>query len=142
MHKTLQFMLAAVWAPLLFVMPVLSWGEGTSRNVSVRVLLEPYQESPELVYEWTGDVYRACPVRLERQIVDANGYVHLLVDKALPAPDAAPGPTTFTVRVETPKGLPSGPAEYLVTEWPACDWLQRKWPPAVDYPPVRFTVTN
>lgn len=141
MHKKIQLTLAMIWVPLLLILPALLWSQGTSRNVSVRVISEPYRASPDLVYEWSGIVYRACPIRLERHIVDASGYVHRLVDKEFPASSGGLGPTRFEVRVETPQNLPSGPAEYRVTERPACDWLQRQLPPRVEYPPVKFTVS-
>lgn len=140
--KFVTWLLALVWVPLLFIDPLLSWSQGTARDVRVEMIAAPYRDAPALVYQWSGDVIRACPIRLDRQIVDAAGYVHNLVPANLPAPDAAPGPTRLILTVETPASLPDGPAIYQVWETPACNWLQHWWGPRIAYPPLKFTVTN
>jgi hypothetical protein len=125
------------------VKPLYLYGEGTSRNVSVKVIAEPFLEADGLVYEWSGDVFRSCPVEIRRAIIDAKGVETTFV--TLPfkrTPTKYLGETAYEVTVRVPEQISEGPAVYQATEVSDCDWMQRLFPRPVDYPPVNFTVTR
>lgn len=130
----------SVW----LVEPLLTYNVGTSRDMSVEVTAEPYRESSTLKYTWSGDIYRACPIVIDRQIITSERVVIELTSSpllpALPVEDL--GLRSYPLEVETPKGLPEGETVYQATERPRCTWLQRLFPPRVPYPPVSFTVTH
>lgn len=141
LHWLIAAALLPFWAHPVVVEPVLHWSRGTSVNMQVDVLAEPYREAPALIYRWRGDVLRACPVRIERWIVDAQGFIHTLEVTNYPVPDRL-GHVENTITVQTPLSLPAGKARYHAIERPACTWVQRLWRPKVPYPVVHFTVTK
>lgn len=124
--------------------PIASYGQGTSRDMTVLVTAEPYAESDTLKYIWSGDVYRSCPIVIDREITTSEGVVITLTSSPLlPGPPLDDlGPASFPLKVETPDGLPEGRTIYQATERPRCTWLQRLLPPRIPYPPVTFTVTH
>lgn len=136
--------LMALWVPVFVIYPVLTHKEGTARNMSVELVAEPYVQSEVLSYRWTGEIYRSCEISLRRHVVDSDGHVHTLVESHIlpPLPRADLGLHKYVVDVQIGKNLSEGPAVYYVREVPRCTWLQRVWPVAVDYPPVRFNVTR
>lgn len=135
--------IATAWVGILIVQPVLTYGTGTARNVSVRLIEQPYVDSPSLTYEWSGDIYRSCDIGLRRQIVDAFGQVHRLEDSQFPAkPINTLGPVSTIINVPVGPNIPPGPAVYEVIEIPRCNWIEALWPASVSYPPLNFTVTE
>jgi hypothetical protein len=134
---------ALVWVPLLFAYPLVSHWEGTFSGASVEVLQEPYRDSPVLKYIWRGEVYRSCPITIERFMTTSEGVVLTLepsIRPALPVEDL--GYAEIHLTVETPSGMPEGRTVYQPVERPKCDWLQWLFPPRVPYPPVEFYVTR
>lgn len=136
--------LAALWVPVFVIHPMITYRDGTARDVSVHVVAEPYAQSPVLTYRWSGDVYRSCEISLRRAVIDSTGQVHTLVDTPIlaPVPRDDLGRQEYAIDVPVGPNLAAGPAVYLVREVPRCTWLQRLWPVSVDYPPVEFTVTR
>ena len=135
----ITILLACVWFPVFVLYPVLTYNDGSSRNIRVEVVKSPYKDSPTLQYRWTGDVYRSCAISLRRKVVDANDMVYMLeTSDFTPVPVDQLGVTSFIATVTVSSGLAEGPATYQVTEVPRCTWLQRLWPVAIEYPPVEF----
>lgn len=135
--------LGLTWVPFLVVGPMMTYNDGTSSEIKIEVLAEPYLDTDRLKYRWSGDVERSCAVTLRRQIVDAKGYIRSLQPSNFPAyPKDDLGPQSFPVTVETPSDLPSGDSLYQVTEYASCSWLQRLFPVGFPYPAVEFTVTR
>jgi hypothetical protein len=123
--------------------PVLTYDEGSSRGVSVKVVEEPFAHGDELVYRWTGDVFRSCDVVIRRSFVDANDVVTALTPITFSAlPQSLLGQTSYEITVVVPKQIAEGTATYSAVEVPECTWLQRLWPVSIPYPPVVFTVTR
>jgi hypothetical protein len=125
------------------IKPIYTHNEGTSRNVSVKLIAQPFIESDRLIYLWSGDVYRSCPIEIRRTIVDSKGVKTSFV--SLPfkrTPAKYLGETTYEVVVRVPDQIAEGPAVYQATEVSDCDWMQGLFPRPVDYPPVNFTVTR
>lgn len=142
--RWLHVVLPVLWVPLLILAPISDYNDGTFRDASAVVAAEPYRESDTLKYIWSGDIYRACPIVIDRQIITSERVVIELTSSpllpALPVEDL--GLRSYPLEVETPKGLPEGETVYQATERPRCTWLQRLFPPRVPYPPVTFTVTH
>ena len=131
--------LAGIW----IAAPIVSHNEGTARNVTTTLLVEPFVDGPQMTYTWDGDIYRSCPIEIRRTIVDSAGVVTRLVPQVfgrLLAEDL--GRQSYEVSVSVPLQIAEGPAVYYAVEIPACDWLQRLLPSGVPYPPVEFTVTR
>lgn len=125
------------------VLPALNYRLGTSENMTVEVVAEPFIEGDSLVYRWSGDVVRSCPIELHRSIVDADSVVTNLTHRDLGRlPSRSLGHVSYEARVPVPFRIVEGPAQYLVVEVPRCNWMQRLFPIAIDYPPVEFTVTR
>lgn len=123
--------------------PGLTYHLGTSENIEIEVLAEPFIDRDVLVYRWTGDVVRSCPVELRRVIVDADNVVTNLTSRELgKLPNKQLGRQSYEVSVPVPLLISEGPAVYQVTEIPRCNWMQRLFPIGVEYPPVEFTVTR
>ena len=141
MRAVIAIASVATWAVFGVAIPILGYSKGTSRNVSVHVLAEPFKDSDALVYEWRGDVYRSCPIELRRYIVDANDVVTTMRALSFGAlPRAELGVAAYELKVEVPLSIAEGPATYYVSELAKCSWLQRVRPIAYDYPPVHFNV--
>ena len=135
----ITILLACIWFPVFVLYPILTYNDGSSRNISVEVVKAPTKGSPTLQYRWTGDVYRSCAISLRRKVTDANDMVYMLeTSDFTPVPVDQLGVTSFISTVVVSSGLPEGPATYQVTEVPRCTWLQRMWPVAIEYPPVEF----
>ena len=116
---------------------------GTSRDIEVSVIAEPFAGGPDLVYRWHGHVWRGCDITIRRKFIDSEGVETELVAlsfDALPASEF--GETSYEVRVPVPRGIPEGRAVYQATEVPHCTLWQRWFPVGFDYPPVEFTVTR
>lgn len=140
--KLFSIAMMLIWVPVLIIWPLWTYNEGTAKHVGVRVIAEPYIDSPHLVYEWSGNVYRSCDISLRRQIVDSSGKIFELVDTPFLAaiPHSKLGKTSYEISVDVGANLSAGPAEYRVQEVPRCNWIQRMWPPAINYPTVFFSV--
>ena len=125
------------------VKPLYLHSESTSRNVSVDLIAEPFIQSDRLIYQWSGNVFRSCPVEIRRSIVDAKGvkttFVALSFERI---PSSMLGQMRYEVVVRVPEQIAEGPAVYQAFEVSKCDWLQGLFPRAVAYPPVKFTVTR
>lgn len=142
-RTTLAITSIAVWASFGLIGPIIGYHGSTSRDVSVRVIAEPFKDNDALVYEWSGDVYRSCPIEIRRHIVDANDVITTLRALSFGAlPDDQLGSTSYELTVEVPVLIAEGPAVYYASEISKCSWLQRLRPVSVDYPPVHFTVTR
>lgn len=129
-----------VWWGLL---PILTYSNGTSENITVTVLKEPFLNGDQLVYEWRGDVVRRCPVDIRRSITDSEGVVTNLVESTFNKPTVSIlGPQTYQSTINVPARIPEGPAIYRAVEVPRCSILQRIRPVEVPYPEVHFTVTR
>lgn len=121
--------------------PLLGYKRGTSENVSVELVAEPFIDSPNLVYRWTGDVVRSCPVEIRRRIVDAFGVETTLTSEAFSAiPAEHMGHSSYEISVPVPLLMAEGPAYYQASEVPLCSWMQRLWPVSIPYPRVDFIV--
>lgn len=133
-----------IWVPLFLIGPIASYKQGTFSNATVEIIASPYVQSNVLKYIWSGDIDRSCPIVIDRYIITSENVVITLKPSPLlpPVSDRDLGPVSFPISVETPAGMPSGPAVYQATERPRCTWLQRLWPPDVPYPQVDFVVTN
>lgn len=140
--KLFSIAMMLIWVPVLIIWPLWTYNDGTAKNVSVRVVFEPYIDSPYLVYEWSGTVSKSCDISLRRQIVDSSGKIFELVDSPFLAalPHSNLGKKNYEISVNVGANLSAGPAEYRVQEVPRCNWIQRMWPPAVSYPTVFFSV--
>ncbi len=131
--------LAAWWVAY----PVFTFPYGTSENVEVDVIQQPFLEGENLVYRWTGDIVRSCEVHLSRAIIDSENVVTNLTSKQFAAmPRSALGHQSYEVTVPVPVRIAPGPAVYQAIETPSCTWLQRLFPRAIKYPPVHFIVTR
>ncbi|MEM7295813.1 MAG: hypothetical protein AAF330_04180 [Pseudomonadota bacterium] len=140
---TLIALVLVGWAGLGLLWPALTYGQSTSRDVTVTVVAEPFIGSDVLVYRWKGEVYRSCPIGLRRQIIDSQGVVTTLVALefgALP-PDEL-GELDYEIRVTMPEHVAEGPAIYQATEVPKCSWMQERWTRGHPYPPVEFVITR
>lgn len=125
------------------VVPVLTYGEGTSRDVVVEVVQEPFVEGDNLVYRWTGDIVAGCEIDLRRSIVDSESVVTNLTVRTMGAlPRDQLGVSTFEIAVPVPIRIAEGKALYRVTEVPKCSWLQRLIPVSIPYPDVEFVVSR
>lgn len=123
--------------------PGLTYSLGTSESIEIEVLAEPFIDRDVLVYRWTGDVVRSCPVELRRMIVDSDNVVTNLTSREMGRlPNKQLGRQSYEVSVPVPLLISEGPAVYQVTEIPRCNWMQRLFPIGVEYPPVEFTVTR
>lgn len=123
------------------VFPLITYWEGTSENITSRVIAEPFLDGDSLVYRWSGDVVRSCPMDLRRSIVDSEGVVTNLVSREMgKMPARALGPSSYEISVLVPLRISEGLATYLVVEVPRCSWMQRLFPIAIEYPPVQFLV--
>ena len=135
----ITILLTCIWFPVFVLYPILTYNDGSSRDISVAVVKAPTKDDPTLQYRWTGDVYRSCAISLRRKVIDANDMVYMLeTSDFTPVPVDQLGVTSFISTVVVSSGLPEGPATYQVTEVPRCTWLQRMWPVAIEYPPVEF----
>ena len=123
--------------------PALSYRSGTSRNVTVSVLSEPFSDGDALVYRWSGDVTQSCPITIRRTFTDADNVVTTLTASSFAAiPSSALGPAEYEISITVPRQIAEGPAVYSAVEVPQCSWMQRLWPIEVKYPDVHFTVTR
>jgi len=126
-----------------FIAPIATYKEGVTRNVSVTVVAEPFVDHYELVYRWKGTVYRSCPVDVSRKFIDSENVITSLTPtqyKSLPI--SGLGETELELTVKVPFSIASGPAIYQMAEIPRCSWIQKIWPIALNWPPVKFTVTR
>lgn len=142
-RKILLIASIAAWLVFGLILPAIGYHKGTSKDVSVKVIAEPFQDSETLIYEWSGHVNRSCPIEIRRHILDSNDvitYLSAFTFGALPADEL--GPKTYEISVDMPLFIAEGAATYYVAEVPKCSWLQRLRPNAVSYPPVHFTVTR
>lgn len=137
------------WLALVFALtavviyPALNYRSGTSQNVTVLVLAEPFSEGDTLVYRWSGDITQSCPVTIRRTFTDADNVVTTLTASSFAAlPSSALGPAEYEISVTVPRQIAEGPAVYRAVEVPQCSWIQRIWPIEVNYPDVHFTVTR
>lgn len=132
------------WLPIAAYLFFSSYHTGTFKNAQSRLASEPYVDSPDLRYIWSGDVLKSCPIVIDRQIITSEGVVITLQSSPLlPAPSQNQlGHREIPLTVETPAGMPEGPTIYQATERPRCNWMQRISPPRIPYPPVHFTVTH
>ena len=131
--------LASVW---LFL-PFLNHSFGTSENITVEVIANPFIENERLVYQWSGNVVNSCPVELRRFFVDSDDVVTNLTSKHFGAlPENLLGQTSYEISVDVPLRIASGRAIYQVIEVPSCSWLQKLFPIAIEYPPVEFFVSR
>jgi hypothetical protein len=131
--------IVAVW----LAYPALNYRHGTSENMTVEVVAEPFGEGDNLVYRWSGDLVRSCDVTLRRVIIDADNVITNLTPRAMAkVPLGALGYAEYEMTIPVPLRIAEGPAVYQAIEIPACSWLQRLFPVAVPYPPVEFTVTR
>lgn len=125
------------------VYPALTYKVGTSENVTVSVLSEPFGDGDALVYRWSGDVTKSCPVTIRRTFIDADNVVTTLTASSFGAiPSSALGHADYEITVNVPRQIAEGPAVYRAVEVPQCSWMQRFWPVAAPYPDVHFTVTR
>ena len=142
-HKIIVATLLSFLAVWWVVIPLLTYKQGTSTNISSTVVEEPFTTGDELVYRWSGDVVRSCPISIRREFVDSNGVVTRMVPMVFPAlPASELGSTEYGVRVSVPILMAEGPAVYQATEIPSCNWIQKLRPISIDYPPIHFTVTR
>ena len=115
------------------------------RTIDVEVLKEPYISSDTLEYRWSGVITRSCPLTFERFYVYASGArsVVSIQDEGRPAlPEEALGFASFTIKTKIPVQLQEGDWEYHVISRPECNFWQWLYPPKIEYPIVKFTVTN
>lgn len=131
--------MATGWFVWGVALPLASYNQGTSDNVAVRVVAEPFIESPVLVYNWSGDIVRSCEVTIRRTVVDSRGVETTLVALG-PFPPSDIGPVSQEVRVNMPFKMPAGPAIYQPVEISSCSWMQRLFPNEIPYPAVQFNV--
>lgn len=125
------------------VYPWLNYRSGTSQNVTVSVLAEPFGDGDALVYRWAGDVTQSCPVTIRRTFTDADNVVTTLTAISFDAiPVSELGHAEYEITVTVPRQIAEGPAVYRAVEVPQCSWIQRLWPVAVQYPDVHFRVTR
>ena len=132
------FAAAAVLVFTWILAPIAHYHEGTSENIQTEVLREPFHEGDNLVYGWSGDVVRSCPIQIKRFFVDSKNVVTYLTTLTLPAGDT--GRMNLEHRLPVPLRMAEGPAEYHAVEFPQCSLLQRLFGPSVPYPVVEFTV--
>lgn len=126
-----------------FAIPAVNYHKGTSEGVSVEVIVQPFLGGPNLVYRWSGRVVQACPVEIRREIVDSANAVTRLTSRNFGRPSSnSLGDASYEVTIPVPVQIAEGPATYRATELPKCNWLQRLFPVAIDYPPVEFVVSR
>ena len=131
--------LAAWWV----VLPLVNYNEGTSKNITVTVVAEPFLNADTLVYRWNGDIVRSCENEVRRSIVDSNSVVTRLTPKSLgKLPRSKLGRASYEISVAVPVTIAVGKAQYIAVEVPRCSWLQRVFPVEIPYPVVDFTVTR
>lgn len=137
------FCSAAIVSLSWFIWPAFNYDKGTSENIEIEVLAEPFTDGDKLVYRWSGDVVRSCGLSLRRTIVDSDGVVTNLVALTFePLPAARLGPASYEVELQVPLRIAEGEAIYQAVEVPRCNWMQRVFPVEVPYPPVNFIVTR
>lgn len=142
-HSKLIIVLAAFLVCWWVAWPALQYKNATSENVNAEVVAEPFITGNELVYRWTGDVVRSCPVTIRRTFIDSEGVVTDLVAESFTAlPSGELGRKSFEISIRVPKKIAAGPASYQAFEIPHCSWMQRLFPISIPYPPVAFTVTR
>lgn len=125
------------------VWPAYNYTRGTADNVTVSIVAEPFLGADALVYRWTGNLVRSCPVDVRRKITDSEGVVTNLVAVSFdPVPKSSLGKQSYEIIIPVPVRISEGPAIYQAVEVPQCSWLQRLFPFEVPYPPVNFTVTR
>ena len=131
--------LVVIW----LIYPAVTYHNGTAENIKTKVLQQPFLDGDYLTYEWSGDVVQNCRVTLRRQIVDSEGVVTDLVARSFGRfPDTPKERMSQVIDVLIPQGISDGPAQYLVTEYPECSWLQEWFPNPRPYPPVNFVVNR
>lgn len=134
----LLFALAA-----MTIYAVLTYKQGTARDVEFTLISPPMEAGDELELLWEGYLYRSCDIVIQRRFVDSNGAVINLVSSFFGAiPDGDLGETMFDVKVHVPVQVAPGPVIYQVTEVPRCTLLQRLFPVGIEYPPVEFVLTR
>lgn len=139
-----------LWVSVLFTLwvwlflPLASYSKGTSEDITVAVIAEPFGDGDQMVYLWTGTIVRSCAISVRRSVVDSLGIVTQLKTLTFPAPprDVLGQVTQYEARANMPLLIPNGPATYHAIEVPECSWMQRLFPIGVPYPPVHFTVTR
>lgn len=139
-------LISAMLVPLFawwIVLPVVHHATPTSRDITVKVLAQPFVESPRLVYRWSGAVERSCDVTIRRSIIDSDGVVTNLISTSFDRePVSELGWKEYEVVITVPQQIAEGRAIYQAVEIPKCDWLQRLFPKAFAYPPVEFSVSR
>jgi len=77
------------------------------------------------------------------EFVDSENVVTRLTSRTFgpQTPDGL-GQATYEVSVPVPLQIADGPATYRATEVPKCNWMQRLFPVAIEYPPVEFIVSR
>lgn len=123
--------------------PAFTYKHGTAVNMSTELVASPFIDANELIYRWSGDVVRSCPVEIRRRITDSEGVVTNLVSTNFgPIPSYGLGLQSYEISITVPKRISEGPAVYEAVEVPRCSWMQRLLPVSVPYPIVEFTVTR
>lgn len=117
--------------------PIATYHEGTAINVESTVLREPFHDGDDLVYDWSGEIIRSCPIQIKRYFVDSKNVITSLTTITLPADDL--GRKSVERRLPVPLRMAEGPAQYHAVEYPQCSLLQRLFRPSVAYPVVEFT---
>ena len=136
----LVFIFLFVW---WFAIPAINYNSGTSKNITVEVVAEPFVGSDKLVYRWSGDIVRSCAVELRRTIIDSDNVVTRLTPKSYrKIPYDELGHAAYEITVTVPIRLAEGPAIYSVVEVPTCSWMHWVAPVGIRYPDVNFVVTR
>lgn len=129
-----------VW---LVILPAVNYTRGTAENIVVKVVSQPFLDSPDLVYRWSGNVTQSCSGTIRRVIVDSANVITQLTPRQFDKiPRIGLGFAEYEVNVIVPLQIAEGPAVYQAIEVPKCSWMQRLFPLAIHYPPVEFTVTH
>ena len=125
MVRSHAFVLSAVFlAAWWVVLPWVNYNEGTSKNITVTVVAEPFLNADTLVYRWNGVVTRLTPKSFGK------------------LPRSKLGRASYEISVAVPVTIAVGKAQYIAVEVPRCSWLQRVFPVEIPYPVVDFTVTR
>lgn len=127
-RKRSYFIVMALSFIVTFVVVVPTMQLGSTTNISTiqtEILREPTEEFPFLMYEWTGEVVKNCPVIIERELILEDSYV-LPRASALyeEKPIFKPGITKNEVSISVPEFLSPGPMTYVAYEIPQCSWAQ------------------
>ena len=141
--STLTAVLALGLGSWWLAIPALNYNKGTSEGVTVEIVAQPFLDGNDLVYRWSGEVVRSCSVEIRREFVDSENVVTRLTSRTFgpQTPDGL-GQATYEVSVPVPLQIADGPATYRATEVPKCNWMQRLFPVAIEYPPVEFIVSR